>query len=65
MVSHKETLPIYAALFFENMPQLNTKSGTKHGGKRKNAGRKKKEPTKTIRVPLSKLAAVLATIGKD
>lgn len=36
----------------------------KHGGERKNAGRKKKEPTKTIRVPLSKLAAVLATIGK-
>jgi hypothetical protein len=36
----------------------------KHGGKRKGAGRKKKEPTKTIRVPLSKVAAVLATIGK-
>ncbi len=36
----------------------------KHGGKRPGAGRKAKEPTKTIRVPLSKLAAVLKTIGK-
>jgi hypothetical protein len=35
-----------------------------HGGKRKGAGRKKKEPTKTIRVPISKLAAVLKAIGK-
>lgn len=29
-----------------------------HGGKRKGAGRKPKEPTKTIRVPISKLDAV-------
>jgi hypothetical protein len=36
----------------------------KHGGKRKGAGRKKKEPTKLMRIPLSKVAAVLATIGK-
>lgn len=36
----------------------------KHGGARKNAGRKPKEPTKTIRVPLSKLSAVLKIIGK-
>lgn len=36
----------------------------KHGGKRKGAGRKPKEPTKTIRVPLSKLSAVLKLIGK-
>ncbi len=35
-----------------------------HGGARKGAGRKPKEPTKTIRVPLSKLAAVLKAIGK-
>lgn len=28
-----------------------------HGGKRKGAGRKPKEPTKTIRIPLSKLSA--------
>jgi len=35
-----------------------------HGGKRKGAGRKPKEPTKTIRVPLSKLSAVLKLIGK-
>ena len=41
-----------------------TKKKSKHGGKRKNAGRKKKEPTKTIRVPLSKLDAVLKAIGK-
>ena len=42
----------------------------KHGGKRKGAGRpklkpsEKKEPTKLMRIPLSKVAAVLATIGK-
>ena len=42
----------------------------KHGGKRKGAGRPKKkksdkkEQTKVMRVPLSKVAAVLATIGK-
>lgn len=42
----------------------------KHGGKRINAGRpklnpsEKKEPTKLMRIPLSKVAAVLATIGK-
>ena len=29
-----------------------------HGGKRKNAGRKKKEPTKTMRIPLSKVDEV-------
>ena len=40
-----------------------------HGGKRKGAGRpklkpsEKKEPTKLMRIPLSKVAAVLATIG--
>jgi len=32
--------------------------------KPKNAGRKKKEPTKTIRVPLSKLAEVFKAINK-
>jgi hypothetical protein len=42
----------------------------KHGGKRENAGAKKKkksekkEKTKVMRIPLSKVAAVLATIGK-
>ncbi len=41
-----------------------------HGGKRSNAGRpklkksKKKEPTKVVRVPLSKLSEVLKLIGK-
>lgn len=41
-----------------------------HGGSRPGAGAKKKkksekkEPTKVIRVPISKVAAVLATIGK-
>lgn len=30
-----------------------------HGGKRKGAGRKKKEPTKTIRVRVSKLEQIL------
>lgn len=36
----------------------------KWGGKRKGAGRNKKEPTKTVRVPLSKLSAVFKLIGK-
>lgn len=33
----------------------------KHGGKRKGSGRKKKygEPTKTIRVPVSKIPKIL------
>jgi hypothetical protein len=35
-----------------------------HGGARKNAGRKPKEPTKTIRVPISKLPAILKALGK-
>ncbi len=41
-----------------------------HGGKRPNAGRpklkksQKKESTKVVRVPLSKLSAVLKLIGK-
>lgn len=38
------------------------KKVVKHGGKRKGAGRPKGEPTKTIRVPLSKLSAVLKLI---
>lgn len=29
-----------------------------HGGKRKGSGRPKKEPTKTIRVPVSKIVEV-------
>jgi len=43
----------------------------KHGGKRMNAGRpklkksQKKEPTKVVRVPLSKLSAVLKLIKGD
>jgi hypothetical protein len=40
------------------------KSKKKHGGKRKGSGQPKKEPTKVMRIPLSKVAAVLATIGK-
>lgn len=42
----------------------------KHGGKRPGAGAKKKkksekkEKTKVIRIPISKVTAVLATIGK-
>ena len=31
---------------------------SKHGGKRKGAGRPKKEPTKTMRIPISKVEAV-------
>ena len=42
----------------------------KHGGKRLGSGRPKKkksekvEPTKVMRIPLSKVAAVLKAIGK-
>lgn len=42
----------------------------KHGGKRKGSGRpklkksEKKEETVVMRIPKSKVAAVLATIGK-
>lgn len=35
-----------------------------HGGARKGAGRKSKEPTKTIRIPISKLNEVYKIIGK-
>jgi hypothetical protein len=35
-----------------------------HGGARAGSGRPKKEPTKLIRVPLSKLAAIKKLIGK-
>jgi hypothetical protein len=42
----------------------------KHGGKREGSGRpklkksEKKEPTKIMRIPLSKVAVVLKAIGK-
>lgn len=35
------------------------------GGSRKNAGRKKKEPTKTIRIPISKEEEIMKLIGKN
>ena len=41
-----------------------------HGGKRKGSGRpklpdnQKKEPTKVMRIPVSKVEAVLSVIGK-
>jgi hypothetical protein len=35
-----------------------------HGGKRKGAGRKKKEPTKTIRVPEKHIPAIKDLIKK-
>lgn len=35
-----------------------------HGGKRNGSGAKKKEPTKVIRVPVSKLEAVKTLITK-
>ena len=42
-----------------------TKKKTKRGGKRKGAGRPvTKEPTKVIRVPLSKIPAILKDLGK-
>ena len=34
-----------------------------HGGKREGSGRKKKEPTKTIRVPISKIPAIMEVIN--
>ena len=36
----------------------------KHGGKRKGSGRKKKEPTKVMRIPVSKIEAVIEIIKK-
>lgn len=46
------------------MTKLNMKT---HGGKRKGAGRPKgsatKEPTKVIRVPVSKLEAIKTLLG--
>jgi hypothetical protein len=35
-----------------------------HGGARKGSGRKKKEPTKVMRIPISKVEAVKNLIGK-
>ena len=35
----------------------------KHGGAREGSGRKKKEPTKTIRVPVSKMPAIMEVIN--
>ena len=37
---------------------------SKHGGARKGAGRKPKEPTITKRIPISKIEAVNKLIGK-
>jgi hypothetical protein len=36
----------------------------KHGGKRPGAGRKPKEPTKTIRVPVRLIPEIMKLIGK-
>lgn len=44
------------------MNKTNMKKKT-HGGKRKGAGRKKKEETKVIRVPKSKLESVQKLIA--
>jgi len=38
---------------------------TKHGGRRKGSGRKKKEPTKTIRVPEKHIPAIKILIKKN
>lgn len=38
---------------------------SKRGGKRKGAGRPKKEPTKVMRIPLSKLNAVLKALKQQ
>jgi hypothetical protein len=37
---------------------------TKQGGERKGSGRKKKEPTVVMRIPVSKVEAVKKLIGK-
>ena len=39
------------------------KKESTHGGARKGSGRKKKEPTKTIRVPISKIPAIMEVIN--
>lgn len=36
-----------------------------HGGLRKGSGRKKKEPTKTMRVPISKIPAIKEIIAGE
>jgi hypothetical protein len=36
-----------------------------HGGARKGAGRKPKEPTKTIRVPVRLIPEIMKLIGKQ
>lgn len=40
------------------------KKETTHGGARKGAGRKPKEPTKVMRVPISKVEQVKKLISK-
>lgn len=37
----------------------------KHGGKRKGAGRKPKEPTVVMRIPISKVEAVKKLLKKE
>ena len=39
------------------------KAPSSHGGKREGSGRKKKPPTKTIRVPISKLKEIEQVIS--
>jgi len=41
------------------------KKKNKHGGYREGSGRKKKEPTKVIRVRVSKLEAILKINSED
>jgi hypothetical protein len=41
------------------------KKKTKHGGKRKGAGRKPKEPTKLMRIRISKIEEVKAINSKQ
>lgn len=41
------------------------KKKSKRGGQRDGAGRPEKEPTKVMRIPVSKIEAVEKLIGKD
>ena len=45
-------------------PSLKEQAAATHGGKRKGSGRPKGEPTKTMRVPVSKVEEVKSMIAK-
>lgn len=74
-VSNDDPAKQIEIVYWTTIPEIPKKLSTElymktHGGKRKGAGRPKlkkkdkKEPTKVVRVPISKLETVLKVIGK-